>query len=265
MFFQQRHWTHHIASVFSVLVRGAPCAVLRWCFPDNLNDRSFEGASFNFVALARLQAKCRSTTLARTGRGGRAVFRSVQWPDSTLTRQTGARPEAARRPRRVCGAVAHLVLQQTGCAGNEVVTCRCPELILAVLWASRLWATSWPRLPGHWRRCCGTSFLWRDCRSRRSCRRSGSRQCRRGGFWKTQSVHVVDDCLSVPRGHATRAAPVHAPLSVMVCLAAGTRPDDESACWIDPLDAFTGGMTHGAAANSIVPALRADGGGGRPD
>lgn len=263
MFFPaQRHWTHHIASVFSVLVRGAPCAVLRWCFPDNLNDRSFEGASFNFVALARLRHAMSQYDIGEDWPRWSCSF-SLR-PMAGLNFDAPDGGEAALRAVRGAFAVLSLIsCYSMGCAGNEDVDSPVPGIDLGSVVGEQTLGDELVEVAGTLAALLRHEFFMArlSLEALVSAIRISPMSARR---FPENPISFMSSTIAsrCPEDMLARAAPVHAPLSVMVCLAAGTRPDDESACWIDPLDAFTGGMTHGAAANSIVPALRADGGGG---
>ena len=257
-----RHWTHHIPTVFSVLVRGAPCPVLQWCFPENSDLRCFAGVSFNFVALARLRHATSQYDIGEDWPRWSCSFSLRMMSGVNFDAPDGG--EAALRSVRGAFAVLSLLsCYSMGCAGSEDVDSPVPGVDLAESVGGRTMGAELVEVAGTLAALLRHEYFMgrMSLDALVSAIRVSPMSARR---FPENPIAFMSSTLSPigPCDSLARVGPVPTPLAVMVCVASGTRSDDESASWIDPLDAFTGGLTHGTAANSIVPALRADGGDG---
>lgn len=259
---QERHWTHHIPTVFSILVRGAPCPALRWCFPDSTNVRCFEGASFLFVALARLRHAMSQYDIDEAWPRWSCSFELRPLCGVGVQRQGGGDTDR-RVLRGAFGVVALLACYSMGCLAYDTSRLPVPGIDIDRVVAGRTLQSEMIEVSGTLAALLRHEMFMHRLSLDGLLSALSTTPVFPGRFsenpiaFLSSTVGPLD-----PDDALTRGVPAPAPLSVMVTVAAGSRTDDESARWVDPLDAFTGKLTHGTASNSIAPALRAGGKGG---
>lgn len=259
---QERHWTHHLPTVFSVLVRGAPCPSLRWCFSDSLNFWCFEGASFLFVALARLRHAMSQYAIDEAWPRWSCSFELRPLCGVGVKRQGGADTDC-RVLRAAFGVVVLLSCYSMGCLAYDTSRLPVPGIDIGRVSGGRTLQSEMIEVSGTLAALLRHEMFMHRLSLDGLLSAISTTPVFQGRFsenpiaFLSSAIGPLD-----PDDALTRGSLAPAPLSVMITLAAESRTDEELAQWVDPLDAFTGKLTHGTASNSIVPALRAGGHGG---